>query len=146
MTSNLTTRLSDSCQQALQELQVLRPEAEVIAVRGDWAYVSIGTIALDQISPVFKQDSALGIVRIPTNFPTGTHPYGIVTVPYLERSDGSEMSKQHRSHKKAEPVQEALGENNVGFWSWRWEDVSHNQPRCLRKAPDVIRERLRLES
>lgn len=145
MTSDLIRHLSDSCRQALQELQDLRPEADVITVRGDWAYISIGVIALDRVSPTFKQDSALGVVRIPTNFPTGTRPYGIVTVPYLERSDGNSISKQHRAHQKAEPVQEALGEDNVGFWSWRWEDVSHDQPSSLRKAPDVIRERLRME-
>lgn len=145
MTSNLSKRLSDSCQQALRELRTVRPEADVIAVRGDWAYISVGVIVLDQVSPVFKQDSALGVVRIPTNFPTGTRPYGIVTVPYLERSDGKAISKQHQSHQKAKPVQEALGEDDVGFWSWRWEDVSHDQPRSLRKAPDVIRERLRME-
>lgn len=137
--------LAPSCQEAVRQLRERRPEAEVVAVHANWAYVSVGHIEVGRIVDVFEQDEALGIVRIPKNFPGTERPYGIVTVPYLERSDGREARKQHRSHNHARPVEEALGVEDTGFWSWRWDGVSHDDPGDLKKAPDLIRERLRRE-
>lgn len=137
--------LSSSCQESVQHLRNRRPQATVVAVEGDWAYVSVGYLDVGRIVDVFKEDRALGIIRIPKDFPGGTRPYGIVTVPFLERKDGRQARKQHRSHKNAQPVEDALGVDDTGFWSWRWEDVSHDDPKDLVKAPDLIRERFRRE-
>lgn len=138
--------LAASCQEAVDELQDRCPDATVVAVRGDWAFVSAGSIDVSRIAPIFKREKALGIVRIPKDFPSGDRPYGIVTVPYLERTDGQEPRGQHRSHEKSKPVMEALRVDDVGFWSWRWEGISHSEPSDLRKAPDLIRRRLRMEN
>lgn len=138
-------RLTGSCQEAVRHLRERRPEAAVVAVHGDWAFVSVGHIDVGRIAGVFKQDSALGIVRIPKNFPSGERPYGIITVPYLERADGKKPRKEARSHQNSKPVEKALGKD-VGFWSWRWDGVSHSDPSDLAKAPDLIRERLRMEA
>ena len=140
----LEGELSPSCKRALEHLRERRPQAEVVAVRGDWAYVSVGYIDVGAVTDVFASERALGIVRIPTDFPCGARPYGLITVPYLEHSDGQSISKQDRGHKKAEPVERALGTENIGFWSWRWNDVSSNDESDLRKAPDMLRERLRM--
>lgn len=137
--------LTPSCQEAVRTLQERRPEATVVAVQDNWAYVSVGHIDVGRVVDVFEQDEALGIVRIPKDFPSTERPYGIVTVPYLERTDGQQPRKQHRSHDHARPVEDALGVDDTGFWSWRWDGVSYDDPADLVKAPDLIRERLRME-
>ena len=145
MTATPYDELHERCQDAVDYLQERRPEAKVVAVHGDWAYISVGYIEVGRITDVFEEDEALGIVRIPTNFPKGTRPYGIITVPYLERSDGQKIKKQERSDQKAKPVKDALDVDDLGFWSWKWSDVSHEEASDLQKAPDLIRERLRME-
>lgn len=137
--------LSSSCQEAVRCLQERRPEADVVAVHGDWAFVSVGHIDVARIVDVFVQDRVLGLVRIPNDFPSGERPYGIITIPYLERTDGRRPRKQFRSHQNAKPVEKALGVEDSGFWSWRWKEVSRDEPSDLVKAPDLIRERLRRE-
>ncbi len=92
------------------------------------------------------EEHALAVVRVPKNFPGGERPYGIVTVPYLERTDGKDVRGQHRSHDNAGPVMKALGVEDVGFWSWKWDGVSHSVPSDLKKAPDLVRRRLRMEN
>lgn len=141
----LEDELSSSCRQALEHLRERRPEADVIAVHGDWAYISVGEIDIAAATDVFERETAEGIVRVPTNFPCNTAPYGLITVPYLERSDGQSISKQERSHAKAEAVEEALGTDDIGFWSWRWNQISSSNPSDLKVAPDMFRERLRME-
>ena len=140
----LENELSPSCQRALDHLNERRPEAELVAVEGDWAYVSVGHIDVSAVTNVFEEDETLGIIRIPTDFPCNTAPYGLITVPYLNRLDGQTVGKQDRNHQKAEAVQ-GLFDDEVGFWSWRWNNVSSNAEADLRKAPDMFRERLRME-
>lgn len=142
--SALVAELSPSCRDALNHLQERRPRAEVVAVEGDWAYVSVGYIDVSAVSSVFDQEDALGIVRIPTDFPCNTAPYGLITVPALERSDGQHIGKQDLNHQKANAVA-GLFDEPVGFWSWRWNEVSSNEESDLRKAPDMLRERLQME-
>lgn len=138
--------LTPSCQEAVEHLRDRCPEAAVVAVHGDWAYVSVGHMDVGRITGVFEQERALAIVRIPKNFPAGERPYGIVTVPHLDRVDGTDVCGQHRSHDNAKAVMGALDVDDVGFWSWRWEGLSHSQPSDLKKAPDLVRRRLRMEN
>lgn len=145
MTTEPFEALASSCQEAVRHLRERRPEAAVVAVEGDWAFVSVGHIEVGRIVDLYEQDRALGIVRIPKVFPGGERPYGIVTVPYLERTDDKDIPSQHRSHDNARPVEEALGVEDTGFWSWKWEGIQRNAPEHLRKAPDLIRRRLRME-
>lgn len=142
---SLESELSPSCQRALEFLQERRPESDVIAVYGDWAYISIGEIEVATITDVFQQEFAKGIIRIPTDFPCNTDPYGLITVPYLERADNQSMSKQERGHQKARPVEEALDTEDIGFWSWQWNEISSSKESDLKKAPDMFRERLQME-
>lgn len=144
--TTLEDELSDSCQRALEYLRDKRPEAKVVAVQGnDWAYVSVGQIAVATVTDVFEQEEAVGIVRIPTDFPNGRRPYGLITIPYLERSDGQAIPKQDRHEHRLEPVEEALDPDSLGFWSWKWRDLSSSDEADLQKAPEMFRERLRKE-
>lgn len=143
--ADLTKQLSSSCREALEHLRERRPKAQTVAIHGDWAFISVGYIGVASVTAAFEQEEALGLVRIPTYFPCNTRPYGIITVPFLERSDRQAVRKQERNHNHARPVEQALGVDDTGFWSWRWDDVSSNDESDLRKAPDMIRERLQME-
>lgn len=145
MTTEPFEALASSCQEAVRHLRERCPEAAVVAVEGDWAFVSVGHIEVGRIVDLYEQDRALGIVRIQKLFPDGERPYGIVTVPYLERTDGKDIPRQRRSHENARPVEEALGIDDSGFWSWKWEGIKRDAPEHLKKAPDLIRKRLRME-
>lgn len=140
----LEDELSPSCRRALDSLRERRPQAEVVAVEGDWAYVSVGHIDVSGVTQVFEQEETLGIVRIPIDFPCNTAPYGLITVPALKRSNGQAIGKQDRNHQKARAMAD-LFEEPVGFWSWRWNQVSSDDESDLRKAPDMLRERLQME-
>jgi hypothetical protein len=141
----LMRKVSESCRTAIQELQDERPEAELIAVHGDWAYVSIGEVHPAHVNDVFDQDRAHAVIRIPTTFPTGANPYGIVTIPYVTKHDGQETDSEHRNHNHADPVAEALGVGDTGFWSYRWQNISWTDPEDLRKAPEIVRSRFEKE-
>jgi hypothetical protein len=145
VTSTPYDELDSDCQTAVDELEDRRPQTEVVAVHGDWAYVSVGYVAVGRITEVLDPEEALGIIRIPTDFPNGARPYGLITVPALERTDNQAIRKQSQGDQKAEPVEQALDVDDVGFWSWKWDDVSYDDPSDLRKAPDLFRERLRME-
>lgn len=142
---SLEDELSPSCQQAMEALRERRPESEIVAVYGDWAYVSIGEIDVAAVTDVFERATAEGIIRLPTDFPSETAPYGLITVPYLERSDGQDIEKQQRGHNHARPVEEALDTEDLGFWSWQWNELSSSNEGDLKKAPDMFRERLQME-
>ncbi|QRV16322.1 hypothetical protein JMJ58_05365 [Haloterrigena salifodinae] len=141
----LESELSENCREAVSELQEERPEAEVIAVKGDWAWVSIGDVRPAHINGVFDQETAHAVIRIPTDFPNGRRPYGIVTYPYVTKHDGQDADSEHRDHKKGRPAREALGVDEVGLWSYRWQNISWNDPKDLRKAPEIVRSRFEKE-
>jgi len=143
--ADLRNHLSERCRDALSELQNERPEAELIAVEGDWAWVSIGTVNPAHVNDVFDQEEVLAILRIPTNFPNGRRPYGIVTYPYVTKHDGQEVDSVHRDHAKGRPAREALGVDEVTLWSYRWEGFSWTEPADLRKAPEVVCSRFEKE-
>lgn len=142
---DLRRHLSEQCREALEELQDVRPEAELIAVRGDWAWVSIGTVYPAHVNDVFDQEEAHAIIRIPTDFPTGRRPYGIVTIPYVTKHDGQDVNKEMRNHQKAQPVEEAMGVEDTGMWSYKWKDISWNDPADLQKAVEIVRSRFEKE-
>lgn len=142
---NLRRDLSEKGREALSELQEVRPEAELIAVKGDWAWVSIGTVHPAHVNDVFDQEKAHAVIRIPTNFPNGRRPYGIVTIPYVTKHGGKDVNQEMRDHQKAKPVEKAMGVNDTGMWSYRWQDISWNEPADLRKAPEVVRSRFEKE-
>lgn len=141
----LESELSENCREAVSELQEERPEAEVIAVKGDWAWVSIGNVRPAHINDVFDQETAHAVIRIPTDFPNGRRPYGIVTYPYVTKHGGQDADSEHRDHQKGRPAREALGVDEVGLWSYRWQNISWNDPKDLRKAPEIVRSRFEKE-
>lgn len=143
--ASLEAELSEDCRTAIEELQEVRPEAELIATEGDWAWVSIGEIYPAHVNDVFDQKTAHAVIRIPTDFPNGRRPYGIVTYPYVTKHDGQDANKEHRNHAKGRPAKKALGVDEVGLWSYQWQDISWNDPEDLRKAPEIVRSRFEKE-
>jgi hypothetical protein len=144
--ADLRHHLTEKCRKALSELQEVRPEAELIAIKGDWAWVSIGTVYPAHINDVFDQEEAHATIRIPTDFPTGRRPYGIVTYPYITKHGSQNTDSEHRNHEKGRPARDALGVDEVGFWSYRWENISWSEPADLRKAPEIVRSRFEKEN
>ena len=143
--ASLDSKLTDKCQMAIKELQDERAEAELIAVHGDWAYVSIGEVRPAHINDVFDNERAHAIIRIPTDFPTGARPYGIVTIPYVTKHNGQDANSEHHRHAHSSPVEEAMKVEDTGFWSYRWENISCKDPEDLRKAPEIVRSRFEKE-
>jgi hypothetical protein len=148
MTGDAYDDLSEECERALDALQEKRPAAKLVATQGgDWAYVSIGRVRVTELAPEFTKpddgDNAVGIVRIPTNFPNG-NPYGVVIVPPLEHADDDGFPDQDVNHQNAQPVLDALDDvEDVGWVSCRWRHVTIEEPEDLRKAPEVVRGLLR---
>ncbi|MDL0126621.1 hypothetical protein [Halobacterium salinarum] len=144
--AGLRAELTESCRQAIDALQdEVRPEAELIAVRGDWAWVSIGNVHPAHVNDVFDEEKAHAVIRIPTNFPHGTRPYGIITIPYVTKHDGQDVHQEMRNDQKAEPVEDALGVDDTGMWSYQWRDISWDDPEDLTKALEVVRSRFEKE-
>jgi hypothetical protein len=143
--THLRTELSEDCRDALKELQKVRPVAELIAVRGDWAWVSIGIVRPAHVNDVFDHEEAHAVIRIPTNFPNGTRPYGIITIPYVTKHDGQDVHQEMRNDRKAEPVETAMDVDNTGMWSYQWDDISWDDPEDLTKALEVVRSRFEKE-
>lgn len=137
--------LSEQCCEALKELQKVRPEAELIAVKGDWAWVSIGTVFPKHVNDVFDHEKAHAIIRIPTDFPTGRRPYGIVTIPYVTKHNGQEVHQEMRDDRKAAPVEDAMDVDETGIWSYKWDGISWEEPADLQKAPEIVRSRFEKE-
>lgn len=141
----LERHLTEDCRDALSALEEVRPQSELIAVEGDWAYISIGTVHPAHVNPVFDQDEAHAVIRIPTSFPTGADPYGIVTYPYVTKHDGEDVHREHRNHDNGEPAREAFDVDEVGFWSYRWQNISATDPVDLQKALEIVRSRFEKE-
>lgn len=144
-TGDPANALDQSCRDALGYLQERRPEAQVIASQGDWAYISLGTIHVRRVNDVFKQEKAHAVIRVPTDFPSATDPYGFVTIPYLTRTDDEDVHREHKNHNNSQPVEQALGVNDTGFWSYKWKGISASDEEDLAKAVDIVRSRLRKE-
>ena len=143
--ASLESQVSQSCRDAIECLQDEREEAELVAVEGDWAYVSIGEVHPSKVNDVFDEDRAHAVIRIPTDFPAGTRPYGIVTIPYVTKNGGQDVDSEHRSHQKARAVEQAMNVNNTGMWSYQWENISRTDPEDLKKAPEIVRSRFEKE-
>ncbi|MDH5021684.1 hypothetical protein [Halobacterium rubrum] len=141
----LRAELTEQCRDAIDALQEVRPEAELIAVRGDWAWVSIGNVRPAHVNDVFDEEKAHAVIRIPTDFPTGRRPYGIITIPYVTKHGGQTVDSEHRNHQKAEAVEDALGVDDTGMWSYQWQDISWMEPEDLTKALEIVRSRFEKE-
>ena len=143
--ASLEAELSEDCQEAIECLQDERPEAKLVAVRGDWAWVSIGEVYPAHVNDVFDDERAHAIIRIPTDFPNGVRPYGIVTVPYVTKHNGQAVHQEMRNDRKAEPVEAAMDVEDTGMWSYQWDGLSWKDPEDLKKAPEVVRSRFEKE-
>jgi len=143
--TSLNAKLTEDCQEAIDHLRAERPEAQLVAVHGDWAYVSIGEVRPAHVNGVFDNKRAHAIIRIPTDFPNGARPYGIVTIPYVTKHNGQNVNSEHRGHDHAAPVERAMNVEDTGFWSYRWQNISCNDSQDLRKAPEIVRSRFEKE-
>jgi len=143
--TGLRAELTEQCRDAIDALQEVRPEAELIAVRGDWAWVSIGNVRPAHVNDVFDEEKAHAVIRIPTDFPTGRRPYGIITIPYVTKHGGQTVDSEHRNHQKAEAVEDALNVDDTGMWSYQWQDISWMDPEDLTKALEIVRSRFEKE-
>lgn len=115
------------------------PSAAVVAAEPNFVYVAVGTLskgtqqAIDGAAPgdgelpeKYTVNHAQLFARVARNFPNAGC-YGVVTVPFLRRSDGAEIPWQHANHASAQPVATALNSSDVGFWSWDWRDMPARQ-------------------
>jgi hypothetical protein len=143
--ASIEVELTEGCREAINYLRDDLPEAELIAVHGDWAYVSIGEVRPAHVNDVFDNERAHAAIRIPTDFPSGERPYGIVTIPYVTKHDGKDANSEHRGHNHAAPVERAMNVDDTGFWSYRWQNISCTDPEDLRKAPEIVRSRFEKE-
>lgn len=141
----LEPELTRKCLKAIEQLQGKRTEAELVAVHGDWAYISIGEVQPAHVNDVFDNERTHAIIRIPTDFPSGTRPYGIVTIPYVTKHDGQDVDREHHGHAHSAPVEKAMNVENTGFWSYKWDNISCEDPEDLRKAPEIVRSRFEKE-
>lgn len=109
--------------------------AAVVAIDGNFVYVAVGTLtkgapqASDgsargdgELPEKYTQNQAQLFARVALNFPNAGC-YGVLTVPFLRRSDGAEIPWQHASHASAQPLTTALSVGDVGFWSWDWREM-----------------------
>jgi hypothetical protein len=80
---------------------------------------------------IYEAKSALIFARVSSNFPNA-QPYGVITVPYLVRSDGRQVEWQHLNNANSQAIIALLGRSDVGFWSWGWQNMS------LRKPEDLV--------
>lgn len=143
MTQSITPedKLTPSCRQALDHLRDRRSQTQVVVVDGDWAFVSIGKISVNSVNDVVDQERAHVFIRIPTDFPSDTRPYGLVTIPYLTRDGGKEIHREHRNHQHAKPLEDALNASDIGFWSYQWQNISSSDPEDLANAVEIVRSR-----
>lgn len=141
-------RFGDSFREGVQALRERRPDepVRVAAVHGNYAFVALGTFGLTSLNGAWDQDEADAYVRVTTNFPRG-QPYGIVTDPFLTRTDGKSINRQHRndSHaENAEPLADAIGVecSELGWWSYKWHKVTVNDGEDMTKAIALVQRRL----
>lgn len=110
----------------LQGLAALRtsacPEAAVAAIDGNFIILDLGVSPLPES---YVEKEARVFVRTPADF-LNAEPYGVVTMPYLNRKDGQAVPHQHRGHANARPVDPNGA--SAGFWSWNWSSMPRRQP------------------
>ena len=123
--------------QAIRDREV--PDAKVLAVEGNFAYIDLG---MEQLMEPIAEPEARLVVRAPLAFPNA-QPYGFVTIPFLRRTDGAPIERQHRDHPTAGPVKAALGTNGSGFWSWNWSNMPARRPEDLAAIVEWARKRIR---
>ncbi len=126
--------------EAIRRLHV--PDAHVAAIQNNFAYIDIGVIALDD---VFIEEEVRLYARVSTNFPDA-EPYGIVTSKFLHRADGTPVERQHQNHAHAQPVKQAGGWSDPGFWSWKWSNMPTSKPADLAACVEWARKRIREET
>lgn len=104
-------------------------------------YIALGEIDLN--SDLWKEDATNVYMNVPVNFGTGI-PYGFVTHPPVNRTDGKQVNRQHRGRPDAEPLADALGVSNsdLSWWSYKWKDMSVNEGADMTKGIGIIRRRL----
>lgn len=103
-------------------------------------YVALGEFDLDSM---WDEETTDVYMNVPVNFGTGT-PYGFVTHPPVNRTDDNSVNRQHRGRADAKPLAEALGvpNNDLSWWSYKWEDMSVNDGSDMTKGIGIIRRRL----
>jgi|GEM_PF-607043 hypothetical protein len=141
-------RFSDEFRKGIKALRKRRPDdpVRVAAVGGNYAFVALGSFDLTSLNEAWDQDEADAYVRVSTNFPRGK-AYGIVTDPFLTRTDGKDVKRQHRNDnhaEKSEPLAEALGVecSDLGWWSYRWQNVTVTGGEDMTKAIALVQRRL----
>lgn len=135
--------LPDGLQRGLAAIRAsLVPGAAVVAEDGNFVYVSLGTLSrrgdaagaeADGDAPLpegYVQDHAALYARVARNFPNADS-YGVVTAPFLQRTDGASIPYQHLNHGNVPPLAAALGRADLGFWSWNWQGVPARRPEDL---------------
>lgn len=122
-------QLPAAFREGLAALRKHVPDAAVIAVHDNFAYIDLGEIPADDLA-LYQQTQVQIFVRVPLTFPNAA-PYGIATAPFLVRKDGAQIERQHHNHANAAPVAAYLGRQDLGFWSWDWS----NMP--LRRSEDL---------
>lgn len=103
------------------------PDAKVVAVDGNFAYIDLGDGTLPAI---YAERNARVFARVPLDFPNA-EPYGVVTAPYLHRADTAPIERHHSSHPHSKPIETALGLTDIGFWSWDWQRMPRKTPEDL---------------
>jgi len=118
------------------------PGAFVVALEPNHAIISVGTMTKaatrvgdptvsDTDLPDAYVESQVSIfARVSRNFPNADS-YGVVTVPFLTRTDGRPIEWQHRDNANAASTMAALGRSDAGFWSWNWQGAPQRVPEDL---------------
>lgn len=108
-------------QQFTQGLQALRarecPDATVVCVENNFAWILLGTVNLEALELAFKEKECLLFMRVPLTFPN-TVPYGIATVPVLHRRDDAPIERLHVNNQHTTLLASKPGYADVAFWSW----------------------------
>ncbi|MFC4553577.1 MULTISPECIES: hypothetical protein [Halorussus] len=105
---------------------------------GNYVFISLGVVNVSKFAD-YDNDHAEVFVRLKNCFPAG-QKYGFATDEVL-RVDGNlpESSQTDRDH--AEPLCDALGVEEVLYWSRRWDylDIDDRDPSAMRNAVPWMR-------
>ncbi|MFA9417943.1 hypothetical protein [Natrinema sp. HArc-T2] len=104
-------------------------------------YIVLNEVELD--ADLWKEDTTDVYMSVPVNFGTGI-PYGFVTHPPVNRTDGKPVSRQHRGRPDAQPLADALGVSNsdLSWWSYKWKGMTVSDGTDMTKGIGIIRRRL----
>ena len=111
--------LPEPLQQGLRALREQHcPSATVAAIDGNFALVDLG----EGKAPVgYVERDVHVFARVPLDI-LNAEPYGVITVPLLNREDHVAIGHQHAGHANARLVSPPGGAA-TGFWSWDWKGI-----------------------